>query len=149
MRANYSFRRRWVAGIAPLFAGVGLCAAPLTWFPGPSLNAPLSGAAALGFSGNNLLIGGDSYGAQDTLVQELAATNNFWTYPQSYLFYYSTLAPGAVDGGGTVIYYGGHDGTRSAGAAISYSPSDRSPLLTSMSVARSYLGYAPDKNGNA
>jgi hypothetical protein len=83
------------------------------------------------------------------MVQELAATNGFWTYPRSYLFHYATLAPGTVGGGGMVIYYGGNDGTSSTSAAISYSPSDGSTLLASMRVARSFLGYAPDKNGNA
>jgi hypothetical protein len=133
-----------------VLVGTSLCAAPLAWFPGPALGTPRSGAATTVFSGgNNLLIGGDSYGSQETLVQELAATNNFWTHPQSYLFPYSTLAPGAVNGGGMVIYYGGNDGIGSTSAAISYSPSDGATVLASMSVARSYLGYAADRSGNA
>src|SRR5437763_12081982 len=49
-----------------------------------------------------------------------------------------------------IIFYGGTDGTTSSSAPIGYSPSGDSPLtLASMSVARSYLGYAPDLNGNA
>jgi len=39
-----------------------LCAAPLAWFPGPSLDTPFSGAATVVSSGlGNVLIGGDGY----------------------------------------------------------------------------------------
>ena len=42
------------------------------------------------------------------------------------------------------------DGTASTSATTGYSPSGDTPLtLASMTVARSYLGYAPDRNGNA
>ena len=50
-----------LAGVAALFVVLRLCAAPLTWFPGPSLVEPISAAATTVISGgNNLLIGGDS-----------------------------------------------------------------------------------------
>lgn len=150
MKSSRLLPVRFLTGITPLLAVSSLCAAPLTWFPGPSLGDPRSGAATTVFSGgNNLLIGGDSYGAQEALVQELAATNSYWTYPQSSLFYYSTLAPGAVASGGMVVYFGGNDGTSSTRAAFSYSPSDGTTAVASMSVARSYLGYAPDRSGHA
>src|SRR5208337_2806844 len=42
-----------------------------------------------------------------------------------------------------------NNGVSSTSAVISYSPSDGSTSLASMSVARSYLGYAPDRSGNA
>jgi len=49
-----------------------------------------------------------------------------------------------------IIFYGGTDGTNSSSAVVGYSPSGDTPLtLASMSVARSYLGYAPDRSGNA
>ena len=51
--------------------------------------------------------------------------------------------------GGQIIVYGGNDGTSSSSAVISYSPSDGASPLASMSVPRSYLGYAPDRSGNA
>jgi len=129
--------------ITPLSAWAGASAGPLIWFPGPTLDGPRSGAATAVFSGgNNLLIGGDS-----SVVQELAATNIYWTYLSPFL--YSAFAPGAVAGGGMVIVYGGNDGTSSTSAVIGYSPSDGSAPLASMNVPRSYLGYAPDRSGNA
>jgi hypothetical protein len=143
MKTDLSFLLRLLAGITPLFVGAGVSAGSLIWFPGPSLDAPRSGAATTVFSGgNNLLIGGDS-----SVVQELAATNVYWTYFTP--FYYATVAPGAVAGGGMVIVYGGNDGASSTSTVIGYSPSDGSAPLASMSVARSYLGYAPDRSGNA
>ena len=130
--------------MTPLFAGAGVCAAPLTWFPGPSLDAPRSGAATTVFSGgNNLLIGGDSsrgsrIGRHEHLLDLSAAVS------------VRRRRAGAVANGGMIIVYGGSDGTSSTSAVIGYSPSGDAPLtLASMSVARSYLGYAPDRNGNA
>ena len=144
MKTSLSFPFRCLAGIAPLFVGAGLCAAPLTWFPGPSLDAPLSGAATTVVSGgDNLLIGGDSY----PRFQELAATNLYWTYLPA--IYGSTSRPEPWPSGGMIIVYGGSDGTNSTSAVFGYSPSDDTAPLASMSVARSYLGYAPDRNGNA
>ena len=131
-----------------MFAGAGLCAAPLAWSPGPSLNAPLSGAAALVSGGNTLLIGGDSYYASPSYPQSLGATNLYWTSmpPMSGV----RIAPGAVANGGMIIVYGGSDGTSSLSTVIGYSPSGDTPqVLASMSVARSDLGYAPDRNGYA
>ena len=149
MKTSFSFPFRCLAGIAPLFVGAGLCAAPLTWFPGPSLDAPISGAATTVVSGgNNLLIGGDSYYYAQSYPQSLAATNIYWTYLPA--MYGVRIAPGAVANGGMIIVYGGSDGTNSTSTVIGYSPSGDAPLtLASMSVARSDLGYAPDRNGNA
>ena len=135
--------RHWI-GIVTLLAGVGAQAAPLTWFPGPSLGSPRSGSAtALGSGGANLLIGGDS-----PVVQELAATNSGWAYLPS--FYSLAIAPGVVDNGDLLLVYGGSDGTSSTATVIGYSPSgDASQVLHPMSAARSAFGYAPDANGNA
>src|SRR5262249_47321117 len=122
-----------------------LCAAPIIWFPGPSLDAPVSGAASTVISGgNNLLIGGDS----SSYPQSLAATNAYWTYlPQ---LDGVRVAAGAVASDGQVIIYGGSDGTTSLSTVIAYSPSGDAPqTLHSMSVGRSFLGYAPDRNGGA
>ncbi|MGA2556469.1 MAG: kelch repeat-containing protein, partial [Verrucomicrobiota bacterium] len=143
MKTNLSFLFRLMTWITPLSAWAGASAGPLIWFPGPTLDGPRSGAATAVFSGgNNLLIGGDS-----SVVQELAATDIYWTYLSPFL--YSALAPGAVAGGGMVIVYGGNDGTSSTSAVIGYSPTDGSAPLASMNVPRSYLGYAPDGGGNA
>lgn len=119
-----------------------LQASPLTWFPGPPLDSPRSGAATAIFSGSNLLIGGDS-----SAVQALAATNIYWTYFTP--FYGATIAPGAVAAGGLIIFYGGNDGAASTSATFGYSTSDGSIPFAPMSVARSQLGYAPDRNGLA
>src|SRR5215831_12403335 len=50
-------------------------AAPLAWFPGPSMDWPVSGAATVADrSLGNLIVGGDSY-----YVESLVATNIYWT----------------------------------------------------------------------
>ena len=139
---------RRLAGVAPWFIGAGLYAAPLTWFPGPPLDAPLSAAAAVVYGGNNLLIGGDAYYGSGGYPESLAATNAYWTYLPA--LFGAPLAPGAIVNGGMIIVYGGSDGTNALSTAVGYSPSGDAPQsLASMSVARSDLGYAPDRNGFA
>jgi hypothetical protein len=139
------------AGIALLLFGAHLLAAPLTWFPGPSLGTPMSGAATVVSGGNNILTGGDAYEGYYfpfSYPISLAATNAYWTYLSPY--YNLNIAPGAVVSDGNLIIYGGTDGTNSQNVVIADSLSgDAPPALQSMNVARSYLGYAPDKNGNA
>jgi hypothetical protein len=151
MRANRLVRFRCLTGIAPLFVGAGLCAAPLTWFPGPVMDTPMSGAATVVASGQNFLTGGDAYQYYYFPVSypiSLAATNAYWTYYSP--FYSLNIAPGAVLSDGNIIIYGGSDGTNSQSAVFAYNlTGDSVPTLRSMSVARSYLGYAPDRNGNA
>jgi Kelch motif/Fibronectin type III domain/Galactose oxidase, central domain len=142
MKINALSVARYFTGITALFLGSGLCAAPLTWFSGPSLDAPASGmATTIAADQGNLLIGGDSFA-----VQELVATNEYWTYLTP--LYQTAIAPGAVTTGGLIILYGGSDGTSATSDVIGYSSSDGSQSLHEMSVARSYLGYAPDKSGN-
>jgi len=133
---------RCLLGAMPLTAPLGLRASPLTWFPGPPLDEPVSGAATVVNRGANLLIGGDSFS-----VRQLAATNSYWTYELP--FYNTAYAAGAVADGGLIIVYGGNDGTTSTSTVIGYSTSDNAMVLSSMSVPRSYLGYAPDRNGYA
>ncbi len=77
----------------------------------------------------------------------LVATNNYWT-PLGQPFY-GNIAPGAVAAGGSIIVYGGNNGINSVSTVVNYSPSDGSSTLAAMSVPRSYLGYAPDRSGNA
>ena len=126
----------------------GLWAAPLAWFPGPSLDNALSGAAAVIARGNNLLIGGNSLEFPSSYPQSLGATNAYWTYLPELSGV--RIAPGAVANGGMVIVYGGSDGTTSLNTVIGYSPSGDTPqVLHAMSVARSFLGYAPDRSGRA
>jgi len=133
-----------LAGITPLFVSVYLCAAPLTWFPGPALDYPGSDAATVVISSlGNVVIAGDT-----AYPESLLATNSYWT-PLGQPFYGVNIAPGAVASGGAIIVYGGNDGTSSVNTVVSYSPSDGSSTLASMSVARSYLGYAPDRSGYA
>ncbi|MDB6065557.1 MAG: hypothetical protein JWR26_1765 [Pedosphaera sp.] len=149
MKTKFFVYIRKLIGVTPLIVGTSLYAAPPTWFPGPSLDTPISGAATSVISGgNNLLIGGDSWYYPYSYPQSLAATNIYWTYLSE--LYSVNIAPGAVANGGMIILYGGSDGTNSMSTVIGYSPSgDASQTLHSMSVARSYLGYAPDRNGYA
>jgi len=133
-----------LAGIAPLFVGAHLCAAPLTWFPGPAMDYPGSDAATVVISSlGNIVIAGDT-----AYPEGLLATNSYWT-PLGQPFYGGNVAPGAVASGGSIIVYGGNDGISSVSTVINYSPSDGSSTLASMSVPRSCLGYAPDRSGNA
>jgi len=146
MKTNRFFVVRGFARIAPLFIAAGLSAAPLTWFPGPSLDAPISGAATTVISGgNNLLIGGDSYGSPEYL----AATNAYWTYLPGF-YGGATISAGVSGSGDPLTFYGGTDGTNSTSDVFSYSPSgDGTYALGSLSVPRSYLGYATDGSGTA
>jgi len=131
-----------------MIAGLNLCllpisAAPLTWFPGPAMDYPGSGAATVVMPGRgNVVIAGST-----AYPEGLIATNSYWT-PLGQPFY-GNIAPGAVTSGGSIIVYGGNDGNSSVRTVINYSPSDGSSTMASMSVPRSYLGYAPDRNGNA
>ena len=146
MKTN-RFQKILLAEIAPLFVGAGLSAAPLTWFPGPSLDWPVSGAATVVSPGlGNVLIGGDAL--YSPYAEGLIATNIYWT-PLTQPLYGIYNAPGAAASGGQIILYGGNNGASSTSTTISYSPSDGATALASMSVPRSYLGYAPDRSGNA
>ena len=140
MKTSRSFLDSGLMGIALMFVGSGLGAAPLTWFPGPALDTPLSGAATTVISGGTiLLIAGDTPYYAQSFPQSLAATNIYWTYLPA--MNGVRIAPGAVANGGMIIVYGGSDGTSSMSTAIGYSPSgDATLTLASMSVARSDLG---------
>jgi N-acetylneuraminic acid mutarotase len=131
--------------IATLFAGFSLQAAPLAWFPGPPIIVANSGAAAVTNSGLGIvLVGGSSYYYPENLV----VTNQRWTVLAG--FTNGLIAGGAVAGGDYIYYYGGTDGTTVTSAVAGYSPSgDGNLTLAPMSVARAYLGYAPDSSGNA
>ena len=123
-------------------------AAPLTWFPGPSTDSPISGAATCISGGNNLLIGGDSDFSFESFPEELVVTNLFWT--PLVTMYGVQIACGAVPNGDYIVVYGGTDGSNSLSTVIGYSPSgDGQTNFASMSVPRSYLGYAPDGSGRA
>ena len=139
--------------VAGFFLGLlHVTAAPLAWYPGPLVDPPFSGAAAVVFPRlGNVLIGGDGFADYYyplTYPESLAATNLYWNYLPA--IYSLNIAPGAVTSGGMIIMYGGSDGTGSTSATFGYSPSGDTPqTFASMSVARSWLGYAPDRSGNA
>jgi hypothetical protein len=134
-----------------LICDVSLRGAPLTWFPGPSLEMPLSRSAAAYTGGLNYLTGGDdSFGYFDstTYPMSLAATNGYWSLLSPY--YGVNLAPGAVVYDGNLIIYGGTDGTNAQNSTIAYNLSgDTPPIMPAMNTARAYLGYAPDRSGSA
>ncbi len=136
---------------AVLIAAANVSAAPLAWFPGPSLNDPMSGAATVVSGGKNYVTGGDAlqyYYFPVSYPESLAATNAYWTPLAPY--YSLNIAPGAVVSDGNLVIYGGSDGTNSQNIVVNYNlTGDTVPTLPAMNDARSYLGYAPDKNGNA
>lgn len=139
-------RPSWaLTGLGLLMLNASGWASPLTWFPGPPLYWPVSGAATVVVPGvGNVLLGGDS-GAYPI---SLAVTNANWA-PLPALGSV-VIAGGAVNSGDFIIVYGGTDGTASTSAVVGYSPSGDTPQTYSpMSVPRSYLGYAPDGSGNA
>jgi hypothetical protein len=94
-----------------------------------------------------ILIGGDYY--YYSYTASLGATSNSW-FVQYTPIPAVRLAGGTAGNGDPILVYGGTDGTTSQSTALYYSPSgDAVPAAASMSVARSYLGYASDNNGNA
>jgi hypothetical protein len=149
MKTRLAFLCSWLSRItALLLLGTNLFAAPLAWFPGPSLNEPLSGAATIVASGGIILIGGDTFFDSFSYPQKLTITNAYWTYLPA--LDSVRISAGAVSSGDFVIVFGGSDGTNSMSTALAYSLSgDAAPVVPSMSVARSQLGYAPDKSGRA
>src|SRR6266481_2897866 len=146
-----TFLSQCLTGIAPLFAGADLCAAPLTWFPGTALNEPRSGAATVVAPGGSILmLGGSPVGSTDVLVY---GGNNAQSIPSP------RLAPGAVAlSSGQFFVYGGKrtNATSSATSSVlSYNPvpsgvDDPNVFSVSpMSTARYDLAYAADASGYA
>ena len=90
-----------LAGTSPLLVSAYLCAAPLTWFPGPVMDYPGSAAATVVMPGlGNVVIAGST-----AYPEGLIATNIYWT-PLGQPFS-GNIAPGAVASGGQIIIYGG------------------------------------------
>lgn len=151
MKTKLAVFVRFSAILATFFVtATTLLASPLTWFPGPALDTPVSAAATLVSGGNNVLIGGRSdytpYGYN--YVFSLSATNNYWSYAGT--IYSTNIAPGAVLSDGMIILYGGSDGTTSQNVVSALSlTGDTVPVPPSMNVPRSYLGYASDRNSRA
>ncbi len=143
VQTNLPFFIRCLTWTLPCLLGAGLNAAPLAWFPGPSLGSARSDAATvIASDGGNLLIAGDS-----PQVQELLATSQYWNYGVA--FYGTQIGAGAVGGGEMILVYGGTNGTTSVNTVTGYSASDGTSALAPMKVARSYLGYARDRSGDA
>jgi hypothetical protein len=130
---------------------IPLSAAPLAWSPGPDLGITMSGSATVFSGGKNILTGGDAYEYYYYSLSypiSLAATNSSWTYLSPYDSL--NIGGGAVLSDGNMVIYGGTDGTNAQDIVIDYSLSgDTTPALPSMNTSRAYLGYAPDRNGNA
>jgi hypothetical protein len=152
MKTSCLFPIRWLGAAASVFAGVGVHAAPLTWFPGPSLFEPISGGAAVVSPGlGNVIIGGTAtfYPAGESGPEYLNATNLSWSGLP--IMSSVNISGGAVASGDYIIVYGGTDGASNVtSTAFGYSPSgDAVQPYPSMSVARAFFGYAPDRNGSA
>lgn len=141
---NPFFFRLTIGATALVILGANATGAPLTWFPGPSLNTPVSGAATTVLGGHgNVLIGGDTYS-----VENLIATNASWGSLPGMLAVH--IGGGVGGSGDPIVVFGGTDGTNAQSTATAYSPSgDSVSPFPSMSVARAYLGYATDNSGNA
>jgi hypothetical protein len=92
----------------------------------------------------NILIGGDYY--YTSYTASLGATSNSWDGHHPMLGV--RIAGGAAGSDDPILVYGGSDGTTNQSTALYYSPSgDGDFAAASMSVPRSYLGYASDNNG--
>lgn len=91
----------------------------LTWFPGPTLFEPVSGAATVTVSSlGNVIIGGTSYYSFESYPEYLVATNLYWS---GMLPMYSVnIAGGAAVIDGNIAVYGGTDGTVSQSAVTVY-----------------------------
>jgi hypothetical protein len=138
-----------LSGVASLFIGAALCAAPLTWFPGPSLYDPTSRTATVTPSRyGNVLVGGTDYFDGYSYPEYLIATNNYWS---GFGYLYSVnVACGAAVVDGNIIVYGGTDGTVSQNSVTVLNlTGDTPPVYASMNVPRSYFGYAADRNSRA
>jgi len=109
----------------------------------------VSGAASVTAAGlGNVVIGGTSYYSGESYPEYLIATNLYWSGMPP--LHSVNIAPGAVSSGDIIIVYGGTAGTGSMNTVYGYSRSDDTPpTYAPMSVPRSYLGYAADRNGNA
>src|SRR5882672_9527968 len=82
MRTNPSSHLFWPCGLVlvQLVVDSSLGAAPLTWFPGPSLYDPVSAAATVSASGfGNVLVGGTAYFDGLSYPVYLIATNQYWS----------------------------------------------------------------------
>ena len=138
-------------GLMTLICDASLRGAPLGWFPGPSLDLPLSGSATVATGGLNYLTGGDDgfgYFYSATYPMSLAATNSAWSLLSPYSGV--NIAPGAVAYDGNLIIYGGTDGTNAQNSTFAYNlTGDTPPVMPAMNTARAYLGYAADHGGSA
>ena len=151
MKTNAIRRLKRLYSLFPLFFCASISAAPLAWFPGPNIGTPMSGSATVYYNDRNVLSGGDvyeHYGSPFSQPVYLTPTNTSWTYLTP--FASLNIAGGAVVNDGNLIVYGGTDGTNSQNIAIAYNFSgDTPPVMPNMNTPRSYLGYAPDRSGNA
>lgn len=149
MNTNGVSRLRHSAGLALLLTATGLRAAPVTWFPGPSLYDPISQAATVTASGfGNILVGGTDYYDGASYPVYLIATNSYWSGLGA--VYSVNVAGGAAVVDGSIIVYGGTDGAVSqySVAAINLT-GDTPPVFAPMNTARSYFGYATDRSSRA
>ncbi len=148
MKTKHSHSLLILTGFFVAMSALG--ASPLAWFPGPALDAAVSGEASVVISGGDYLeLAGDGGYYYAGFPESLAATNSYWT-PLPSLFSGTRIGAGAAASGDIIMLYGGTDGTNATSSVIGYSLSgDTLPAMSSMSVERAYLGYASDVSGNA
>ena len=149
MKTNHLFILGCLVGIALLFGVSSVCAAPLTWFPGPSLYDSLSEAATVTAPGfGNMIAGGTAYFDGVSYPEYLIATNSYWSGFGS--LYFVSVAGGAAVIDGNLVVYGGTDGAVSQNSvAVSSLTGDAPPVYAAMNTPRSYFGYATDRSGLA
>jgi hypothetical protein len=153
MKTKLLFLSQCLMGVAPLFVGASLRAAPLTWFPGTALNEPRNGAATVFAPGGGILLfGGNPLRATNVLVYGSA---DVLPLPST------RIAPGAVAlSSGFFYVYGGKQTSASnsvTSSVLSYYPvfpgpnPENDPIfpVSPMSTRRYDLGYASDAAGHA
>lgn len=132
-----------------LFAAARLSAAPVVWFPGPALDDAMSGSATVTASSHgNVVAGGTAYYDGVSYPEYLIATNDYWSGLGA--VYSVNVAGGAAVIDGNLVIYGGTDGSLSQNSVTVFNLSgDTPPVYAPMNTARSYFGYATDRNGLA
>jgi hypothetical protein len=121
--------------------------APLTWFAGPNLPAPLGGAVAAADQGSAYtLLGGGPSSVLTVSPANPAWQGTSWADPS--FDDRTSVSPGVgILGAGSLLVFGGNQGGAVADA-IQYNTATGSQPVASMHTPRESLGYATDQQGH-